>query len=185
MKTWCEKQGQVEVGVVFHEGHEFRALGASVQGRSITGYTAFKTGDIYLTSWCGRTMLACRSEVVEEYHDGALGLMFRLTQGRFIVGYALGERGMLFRGELVTDCTDDEARRTVRRNADYFAELDAQDEYEFNMSQPDDEPLLDIEYRCPQCGHEWNEQWSCACDSECPNCGLKNITALSWEEADE
>jgi len=74
-------------------------------------------------------MFACRSEVVEAYHEGALALMFRLTKGRFIVGYALGERGMLFRGELLSECTDDEARRAARQIASYFAELDAFDEY--------------------------------------------------------
>lgn len=45
--------------------------------------------------------------------------------------------------------------------------------------------VLDIEYRCPDCDHEWQEQWSSACDSQCPNCGLKNITALSWSNAAE
>ena len=39
--------------------------------------------------------------------------------------------------------------------------------------------------RCPDCDHEWQEQWSCACDSQCPNCGLKNITALSWSDVAE
>lgn len=52
---------------------------------------------------------------------------------------------------------------------------------------PDCETWLVIQYRCPVddggCGHEWSEEWSCACDSECPECGLKNITALSWEDA--
>lgn len=180
MRTWCERQGQVEVGCLEHEGRIFAAFGASVQGRHVTGYTGLKTGDIYLTTWCGKTMLACRSEVVEEYHDGSLVLLFRLTKGRFIVGYALGDRGMLFRGELLTGCTDDEARRTARRIADHFAELDAEDQYE--ADQNDDEPLFDIEYRCPDCGHEWHEQWSSACDSECPSCGTENITALDWHE---
>jgi DNA-directed RNA polymerase subunit RPC12/RpoP len=182
MKTWCERRGQVEVGVVEHDGRSFAALGASVQGRYVSGYTALQTGDIYLTTWCGKTMLACRSEVVEEFHDGSLVLLFRLTKGRFIVGYALGI-GMLFRGELVTDCTYDEAQRTARQIADHFSELDAQDEYEAN--QNDDEPLLDIDYRCPDCGHEWHEQWSSACDSDCPNCGARDITAMSWNEAQQ
>jgi hypothetical protein len=137
MKTWCERHGQVEVGVFEHEGHTFAALGATVQGRHVTGYTGLQRQDIYLSTWCGRTMLACRSEVVEEYHDGALVLMFRLTKGRFIVGYALGEKGMLFRGELLTDCTDEEARRTARHIAEHFAELDAFDEY--MASQNEDE----------------------------------------------
>jgi hypothetical protein len=43
-----------------------------------------------LKTWCGRVMLCCRSEVVSEHHDGSLALMFRLPNGRFIVGYALG-----------------------------------------------------------------------------------------------
>lgn len=180
MQTWCERQGQVEIGVIEHEGRTFAALGSSVQGRHITGYTGLKTGDIFLTTWCGKVMLACRSEVVEEHHDGSLVLLFRLTKGRFVVGFALGEKGMLFRGELVTNCTDDQARRTALRIAQHFAELDAQDEYEAN--QNDDERLLDIDYRCPKCGHEWEETYECACDSECPVCDLNNITALDWKE---
>lgn len=139
MRTWCERQGQVEVGVIEHEGHTFAALGASVHGRHVTGYTSLQRRDIFLTTWCGKTMLACRSEVIEEYHDGALVLLFRLTQGRFIVGYALGERGMLFRGELLSDCTDDEARRTAQQIAEHFADLDAQDEFE--ASQQEDEAV--------------------------------------------
>lgn len=180
MNSWCERKGQVEVGVIEHEGRYFAALGASVQGRHVTGYTGLQTGDIYLSTWCGKTMLACRSEVVEEFHDGSLVLLFRLTTGRFIVGYALGERGMLFRGELVTDSTDEEARRMARQIAERLSDLDAQDEYE--ASQNEDEALLDIKYRCPACGHEWQEQWTSACDSECPNCGTEDITALDWSE---
>jgi len=158
MKTWCERQGQVEVGVIEHEGHTCAALGASVRGLQITGYTGLQTGDIFLTTWCGKTTLACRSEVVEEYRDGALALLFRLTEGRFVVGYALGEKGMLFRGEILTDFTDEDARREARRIADHFAVLDAEDEAAFDASQNDEEALLDINYRCPECGHEWTEQ---------------------------
>ena len=58
---------------------------------------------------------------------------------------------------------------------------------DFDLNSFDLEPnevMLDIEYRCPECDYEWQEQWSCACDSECPNCGLKNITALSWDDSD-
>src|SRR5438874_891719 len=106
MKTWCERQGQVEVGVIEDEGRRFAALGATVQGRHVTGYTGLTTGDIFLTTWCGKTMLASRSEVIEEYRDGSLALLFRLTKGRFVSGYALGEKGMLFRGELLTGCAD-------------------------------------------------------------------------------
>jgi hypothetical protein len=128
MNTFCFRSGQIEVGVIEHEGREFSALGATVVGRHVTGYTKLIHGDITLQTWCGQTMLACRSEVVERYWSGSLALMFRLTRGRFIVGYALAEVGMLFRGELLDNCTDEEARDTARQLADHFAELDAEDE---------------------------------------------------------
>lgn len=44
------------------------------------------------------------------------------------------------------------------------------------------EPEYLIKYRCPRCGHRWHEVYSCACDSECPQCELKAITALEYEE---
>ena len=174
MQTTCVRQGQIEIGIIEHEGREFSALGATVQGRHVTGYTKLVDGEIQLSTWCGKTTLASRSEVVERFWCGSLALMFRLPRGRFIVGYGLGD-GMLFRGELLTDCDEDEARRHALMVSECFAQLDAEDE----------ERLLDIEYRCPECDHEWQEQWSCACDSQCPNCGLKNITALNWSEAAE
>ena len=184
MTTRCVRQGQIEVGIIEHEGHEFSALGATVVGRHVTGYTKLVDGEIHLTSWCGKTMLACRSEVVERFWSGSLALMFRLPRGRFICGYALGDDGMLFRGELLSDCGEDDSRPVARRLSDRFSELDAEDEEVFAAEQAE-EPLLDISYCCPDCGHEWQEQWSCACDSECPACGTKNITALTWDEADQ
>lgn len=42
--------------------------------------------------------------------------------------------------------------------------------------------LFKIKYCCPDCHHEWEEEYECACDSECPNCDTTNIEALSWEE---
>ena len=86
-----------------------------------------------------------------------------------LVGYALAESGILFRSELLTDSDEDDARSMARQLSDQFAELDAEDE----------ERLLNIEYRCPNCGHEWEDQWSCACDSEYPQSGTKVITAFS------
>ena len=46
------------------------------------------------------------------------------------------------------------------------------------------ERLLLVKYKCPDCGHEWEEQYESACDSECPSCDAQNIEALSWTEAD-
>ena len=39
-----------------------------------------------------------------------------------------------------------------------------------------------IRYECPACQHQWHEIWSCACDSECPACGLRAIQAADYEE---
>lgn len=128
MQTTCVRHGQIEVGIIEHEGREYSALGATVQGRSITGYTKLVNGDIELTTWCGKSILASRCEIVERFWSGSLALMFRLPRGPFIVGYALGDDGMLFRGELLTNCDEDEARRHALMVADCFAQLDAEDE---------------------------------------------------------
>lgn len=122
-----EHHGQTEVGIISHKGREFAALGATVHGRDITAYTKLDGGDIVLTAWVGKTMLACRNEIVRRHRDGSLVLIFRLTRRRFIVGYALGESGMLFRGELLTDATDDEARRAAVFNANMCAAFDDED----------------------------------------------------------
>lgn len=53
------------------------------------------------------------------------------------------------------------------------------------LDQCEEERLLNVEYRCPNCGHEWEEQSCCACDSECPSCGTQNISASSWEESED
>lgn len=130
MRAECIRHGQIEVGIVEHEGQEFSALGASVIGTTITGYTGLDDGRITLTTWCGQTMLASRSEIVERFWDDSLAVMFCLRKGRFIVGYALGENGMLFRGELLTDCDENEARRIARHLSGRFAELDTEDDDE-------------------------------------------------------
>lgn len=128
MQTTCYRRGQGEVGVIDHEGRIFAAFGSSVSGHNVTAYTRNEGKRIALTRWDGGTMLACRSEVVREYHDGSLALMYRLANGRHIVGYALGDDGMLFRGELMTNCNDDRARREAVALAEYWSEIDAEDE---------------------------------------------------------
>ena len=125
------RQGQIEIGIIEHNGHEYAALGATVIRRDVTGYVKFKCNHFWLTTWSGGTMLDCRSEVVERFWNGGLALMFRLPKGRFIVGYALGDDGMLFRGELIDNCTDDDARRHALRLSENWAELDAEDEAAF------------------------------------------------------
>lgn len=134
MKTSCVRQGQIEFGVITHEGREFAAIGASVVGRQLTAYTESDGREIQLTSWCGSTVLAVRSEVVERYCDDSLAIMFRLTANRFIVGYALADHGMLFRGELVCDSDEDDARYLARHISECFAQLDADDEEAFAIT---------------------------------------------------
>lgn len=131
MKTSCVRHGQIEAGIIEHEGHEYSALGATVVGCRVTGYTRLVNGEIHLGTWCGKSMLASRSEVIERFWSGSLALMIRLTKGRFVVGFALGDDGMLFRGELIANCNEDEARRHALMISDCFAQLDAEDEESF------------------------------------------------------
>ncbi len=132
MKTRCVRQGQMEIGIVEHEGRDFSALGATVVGNDITGYTRLRDGEISLTTWSGQTMMACRSETVETFWDGSLALFFRLPRGRFVAGYALGGDGMLFRGELLDSCTAEEAKAVALANANDWAEKDADEEAAFD-----------------------------------------------------
>lgn len=130
METRCERRGQGEIGIVTHNGHVFAAFGSGVNGHNVTGYTRHRNGRISLTRWDGSTMLACRSQVVREHHDGSVAIVFRLTHGRFVVGFALGRNGMLFRGELLTDCDDQRARQEALAVAEHWSEIDAEDEAE-------------------------------------------------------
>jgi len=123
------RQGQIEIGIIEHEGHEYSALGATVCGRDITGYVKYKRGHFWLATWSGGTMLYCRSEVIERFWNGGLALLFRLPRGRYIVGYVLGgDDGTLFRGELMDNCTDDEARRHCVMVSENWMEVDQMDE---------------------------------------------------------
>jgi hypothetical protein len=138
MQTKCERRGQLEVGIVTHNGHVFAAFGASVSGRKITGYTRLRDERISLTRWDGSTMLCCRSEVVRKFHDGSIAVMFRLTRGRFVIGFALGRDGMLFRGELLTDCDEARARHEAITLAEYWSGIDADDEANPCQGEPDE-----------------------------------------------
>ena len=48
---------------------------------------------------------------------------------------------------------------------------------------PDDTRHFVNHYRCPRCGEEWQDEWSCACNDECPGCGLKDIEPQQSAEA--
>lgn len=44
----------------------------------------------------------------------------------------------------------------------------------------DDGRWLIVSYEC-ECGEEWSDEWSCACDDECPSCGA-TIEAKGYED---
>ena len=75
------RQGQVEIGIIEHNGHEYAAYGATVVRRDITGYVKFKSGHFWLTTWAGGTMLDCRSEVIERYLERRSGLDVPTAEG--------------------------------------------------------------------------------------------------------
>ncbi len=50
------------------------------------------------------------------------------------------------------------------------------------MSHDTEEARFIIYYR--HCGVEWEDIWSCACDSECPECGA-DIQPYDWEELED
>jgi hypothetical protein len=121
------RQGQIEVGILTHNGNTFASYGSTICGRQVTGYLKKDRGEYQLTRWDGEVMLTGRCEIVKEFWSSSIAIMFRLPRGRYIVGYALGE-GMLFRGELIDHCTEDEARSHAWMVSDNFAELDLEDE---------------------------------------------------------
>ena len=40
-------------------------------------------------------------------------------------------------------------------------------------------------YRCPDCGHEWQDEWSAMSDDDCPECGLRAIQPYKSDDTDE
>ncbi len=140
METRCERRGQLEIGVIDHNGRTFAAFGSSVNGRHVTAYTRKRHGQISLTRWDGSSLFGSRTNTVREFSDGSLAVVFRLTHGWFVVGYALGDDGMLFRGELLTDSDDYDARREAIAIAEHWMEIDAEDEadpWHGEPSEPD------------------------------------------------
>ncbi|MGC2123274.1 MAG: hypothetical protein WA652_10515 [Xanthobacteraceae bacterium] len=37
-------------------------------------------------------------------------------------------------------------------------------------------------YECDPCGYEWQDEWPCMCDDDCPECGARH---MSPQDADE
>jgi hypothetical protein len=41
---------------------------------------------------------------------------------------------------------------------------------------------FNIYYSCPECGTEWSDTHSCACNGQCPECGVKDIEPNEYED---
>lgn len=136
--TRCERDEHGrEVGVLVHEGREFRALGSTCDGVNLAAYLG-KHDE--LKTWCGRTILDVRSERVGNYwtetNGDTFGIVYRLPRGRgdrprFIVGYAGFGAGGLFRGELVDAEDAEDARQMCERVCERWLDIDAEDDAEF------------------------------------------------------
>lgn len=37
-------------------------------------------------------------------------------------------------------------------------------------------------YKCPNCGYEWEDEWDCEVEDDCPECELRHITPYKSEE---
>ena len=37
-------------------------------------------------------------------------------------------------------------------------------------------------YHCKDCDTSWEDEWSCCCDDECPNCGSRNWSPYESED---
>jgi len=75
------------------------------------------------------------------------------------------------RGALVED--DEEARAFTMRAHDLAGSDD-----------DDDGPSLFVNhYTCPDCGTDWQDEWECAVDDDCPHCGKRHISPHESEEA--
>ena len=158
----------LEVGVLTHERKHYAAYGATVVGRQVTGYThnpdyqrrlkgypklsmvnCRDSDTVELKSWNGKvTLMSCRHEIVATYpyiengisgkRDPACAIMWCLTKGHYIVGYAFGTHGTLFRGELIQTNCRKEAREICVETARYWIELDAEEQERFEAEEADE-----------------------------------------------
>lgn len=46
-------------------------------------------------------------------------------------------------------------------------------------------PRFTNRYECPRCGYTWSDEWDCACDDDCGECGLRHISPVESEDIEE
>ena len=42
-----------------------------------------------------------------------------------------------------------------------------------------------ILYECDECDCRWQDEWSCMCDDECPNCGARDMSPIESDDLTE
>lgn len=40
-------------------------------------------------------------------------------------------------------------------------------------------------YRCAECLKEWEDEWSCMCDDDCPHCGARHMSPYDRDDLTE
>jgi hypothetical protein len=40
-------------------------------------------------------------------------------------------------------------------------------------------------YTCANCNANWNDEWSCTCDDDCPHCGARHMSPYESEDLSE
>jgi hypothetical protein len=40
-------------------------------------------------------------------------------------------------------------------------------------------------YKCARCDYEWQDEWSCTCDDDCPECGARHMTPYDSDDLTE
>lgn len=49
---------------------------------------------------------------------------------------------------------------------------------------PPDTTFLNF-YECPDCGHSWQDAWSCTPDDDCPECGTRHVSPYKSTRIEE
>ncbi len=37
-------------------------------------------------------------------------------------------------------------------------------------------------YKCARCGRDWQDEWSCMCDDDCPHCGARHMSPMDSDD---
>lgn len=100
MDSRSEYHGNVEVGTVIHEGHEYSAMGSVVSDSHCVGYLGKNSR---LTDWNGAVIGTYRITSTwptpRSYVSGTMNQVYATVSGRTYQGRSAGE-GMVFRGKL-------------------------------------------------------------------------------------